>query len=45
VAKFSRTPTRVRSGAPALGQHNDEILAEAGIGASSRMRLKKSGVI
>ena len=26
--KFSRTPTRVRSAAPALGEHNDEILGE-----------------
>ena len=45
VAKFSRTPTRVRTGAPALGQHNDEILAEIGIEASSRKRLKELGVI
>lgn len=28
AAKFSRTPTRVRTAAPSLGQHNDEILAE-----------------
>ena len=26
--KFSRTPTRVRTAAPALGEHNDEILGE-----------------
>jgi len=26
--KFSRTPIRVRTAAPALGEHNDEILAE-----------------
>jgi formyl-CoA transferase len=45
VAKFSRTPTRVRTGAPALGQHSDEVLAETGIDASSRGRLKESGVI
>jgi crotonobetainyl-CoA:carnitine CoA-transferase CaiB-like acyl-CoA transferase len=45
VAKFSRTPTRVRKGAPALGQHNEEILAEAGFDASARMRLKNAGVI
>jgi crotonobetainyl-CoA:carnitine CoA-transferase CaiB-like acyl-CoA transferase len=45
VAKFSPTPTRVRTSAPALGQHNDEILAEIGIDASSRIRLKESGVI
>ena len=28
--KLSRTPTRVRTPAPALGAHNDEILAELG---------------
>ena len=45
VAKFSRTPTRVRKGAPALGEHNEEILAEIGFDASARMRLKNAGVI
>ena len=45
VAKFSRTPTRVRKGAPALGEHNEEILAEVGFDASSRARLKNAGVI
>jgi formyl-CoA transferase len=45
VAKFSRTPTRVRTGAPALGEHNDEILAEIGVDASSRARLKNAGTI
>jgi crotonobetainyl-CoA:carnitine CoA-transferase CaiB-like acyl-CoA transferase len=30
AARFSRTPTEIRSGAPALGQHTDEILAELG---------------
>jgi formyl-CoA transferase len=45
VAKFSRTPIRVRSGAPSIGQHNDEILAEIGTDAVSRRRLKEDGVI
>jgi formyl-CoA transferase len=45
VAKFSRTPVRVRSGAPSIGQHNDEILAEIGIDADARRRLKKHSVI
>jgi formyl-CoA transferase len=45
VAKFSRTPTRVRSGAPSIGQHNDEILDEIGIDAASRKRLKEKRVI
>ena len=31
AVKFSRTPTRVRSPAPELGEHNEEILEEFGI--------------
>jgi formyl-CoA transferase len=30
AAKFARTPTRVRAGAPTAGQHTAEILAELG---------------
>jgi formyl-CoA transferase len=45
AAKFSRTPVRVRSGAPALGAHNDEILAELGFDAEERAELKTGGVI
>jgi crotonobetainyl-CoA:carnitine CoA-transferase CaiB-like acyl-CoA transferase len=30
AARFSRTPTEIRSSAPALGEHTDEILAEIG---------------
>ena len=30
AARFSRTPTEIRSGAPALGEHTEEILAELG---------------
>jgi len=45
AAKFSRTPVRVRSGAPALGAHNDAILEELGIDAAERAELKRSGVI
>ncbi len=45
AAKFSRTPVRVRSGAPALGAHNDEILAELGIEPAERAELKSGGVI
>jgi formyl-CoA transferase len=30
AAKLSRTPSRVRSAAPELGEHNREVLAELG---------------
>jgi formyl-CoA transferase len=39
AAKFSRTPTRVRSRAPALGEHNEEIFDEFGIDAAIRQRV------
>jgi formyl-CoA transferase len=45
AAKFSRTPTRIRSGAAALGAHTDEILAELGIDADARKRLRTAGII
>ena len=44
AAKFSRTPTSVRSAAPELGQHTDEILQELGLDADQRARLEKDGV-
>ena len=33
--RFSATPTEVRHGAPALGEHTREVLAEAGIDAAT----------
>jgi crotonobetainyl-CoA:carnitine CoA-transferase CaiB-like acyl-CoA transferase len=45
AAKLSRTPTRVRSAAPALGQHNDEILADLGLEPAERRRLRDTGVV
>ena len=45
AAKFSRTPTRVRSGAPALGAHTDELLAELGLDDAARQRLRDAGAI
>ena len=44
AAKLSRTPTRVRQAAPALGQHTDEILAEIGLDEAERRRLLDEGV-
>ena len=45
VVKFSRTPTRVRTGAPALGQHNDEILRGLGFSEGELAVLRDERVI
>ena len=43
--KFSRTPVRIRTPAPSLGEHNDAILAALGLGAEDIARLAEQGVI
>jgi formyl-CoA transferase len=43
--KFSRTPARVRSCAPALGANTDAILQELGLSADDCAALRKQGVI
>ena len=43
--KFSRTPLRVRSAAPALGAHTDALLEELGVGAAERAALRERGVV
>jgi formyl-CoA transferase len=45
AAKFSRTPTRVRTGAPALGAHTDEILGELGFDAERIASLRSAQII
>jgi formyl-CoA transferase len=45
AAKFSRTPTKVRTPAPALAAHTDEVLQELGIDAPTRARLRGKKVI
>jgi crotonobetainyl-CoA:carnitine CoA-transferase CaiB-like acyl-CoA transferase len=45
AARFERTPASIRRGAPALGEHSAEILAEAGYSAEEIAGLKADGVI
>ena len=45
AAKFSRTPTTVRRGAPVVGGDTDEVLASAGVDAERRLQLRRDGVI
>ena len=44
-ARFSHTPSDIRSGAPRLGEHTDTLLAELGISAQEREALRRDGVI
>src|SRR3984957_785807 len=45
AARFERTPADLRRGAPALGEHSAEILAEAGYSAEEIAGLRADGVI
>jgi crotonobetainyl-CoA:carnitine CoA-transferase CaiB-like acyl-CoA transferase len=45
AARFSRTPAEIRRGAPALGEHTDEILAELGYSATEIAALRVEGAI
>jgi formyl-CoA transferase len=44
-AQLSRTPARVRSGAPALGADTDRILAELGLSDDEVRRLRELGAV
>ena len=44
-ARFDRTPSRIRHGAPLLGEHNDEVLAELGYSESRRSELRAAKII
>jgi crotonobetainyl-CoA:carnitine CoA-transferase CaiB-like acyl-CoA transferase len=43
--KFSRTPGKVRTGAPVLGQHTDEILREHGFARDEIVALHQEGAV
>ena len=43
--RFNRTPGGIRTPAPALGEHTDTVLAEAGLAPAEVARLRSSGVI
>ena len=43
--KLSRTPTRVRTAAPELGEHNREILAELGYDPREIQRLEQDASV
>jgi formyl-CoA transferase len=45
AAKFGRTPTRVRTGAPEAGAHTDEILGELGLDEEALSALRRAGAI
>ncbi len=44
-ARFAATPAELRGGAPLLGQHADEILAELGLGSGEIAELRAGGVL
>jgi crotonobetainyl-CoA:carnitine CoA-transferase CaiB-like acyl-CoA transferase len=40
AARFSRTPAKIRRGAPALGEHSEEVLTELGYSAAEIAKLR-----
>lgn len=44
AAKFSKTPTRVRTAAPDLGEHTEEVLTQLGLDEAQRRDLFERGI-
>ncbi len=42
---FSASPSSIRRHAPALGEHTDEVLREAGLGDAEIAALRRDGAI
>ena len=45
AARFDRTPAGIGRGAPLLGEHTDDILAELGLSAGEISALREAGVL
>jgi crotonobetainyl-CoA:carnitine CoA-transferase CaiB-like acyl-CoA transferase len=45
AARFEQTPAELRSFAPVLGQHTDEVLREIGLAADEIRGLRQTGII
>ena len=45
AARFEATPSSIRRGAPLLGEHSEELLAEAGLSAAEITDLYANGVV
>jgi crotonobetainyl-CoA:carnitine CoA-transferase CaiB-like acyl-CoA transferase len=45
AARFSKTPAEIRYGAPTLGEHTEEIVAELGYSPEEAAALRAEGVI
>jgi crotonobetainyl-CoA:carnitine CoA-transferase CaiB-like acyl-CoA transferase len=43
--RFSKTPTAVERGAPQIGEHSREVLAEAGFDEAAIARLIAAGAV
>jgi len=43
--RFSKTPSTVERGAPLIGEHSREVLAQAGFDDASIERLLANGIV